>query len=117
MAVSFTGAHFPPEVILMGVRWSVAYPLSPRHVEELLAERGVQVAHSTMNRWIINYSPQLEEAFHRCKRPVWVRWRMDETSIKVKGKWRYLYRAVEIPKRSMFGMRAKTGHSDARPKK
>ena len=51
MAISFKGAHFPKEVILMGVRWYVAYPLSTRHVEELMAERGVNVDHSTINRW------------------------------------------------------------------
>jgi putative transposase len=95
MAVSFKGAHFPQEIILMGVRWYVAYPLSTRHVAELMEERGVEVDHSTLNRWVIKYSPQLEEAFHRRKRPVWVSWRMDETYIKVKGEWRYLYRAVD----------------------
>src|SRR5437870_10601845 len=95
MAISFKGTHFPPEVILMGVRWYVAYPLSTRHVEELMEERGVEVDHSTINRWVIKYSPQLEEEFHRRKRPVWVSWRMDETYIKVKGEWRYLYRAVD----------------------
>jgi putative transposase len=72
MAVSFKGAHFPPDVILMCVRWYVAYPLSTRHVEELMQERGVSVDHSTVNRWVITYSPQLEEAFHRRKRPVWL---------------------------------------------
>src|ERR671926_931721 len=95
MAIDFKGAHFPPEVILMGVRWYVAYPLSTRHVEELLEERGVEVDHSTVNRWVIKYSPQLEEAFHRRKHSVWVSWRMDETYVKVKGQWRYLYRAVD----------------------
>src|SRR5882724_4748875 len=95
MAISFKGAHFPPEVILMGVRWYVAYPLSTRHVEELMEERGVEVDHSTINRWVIKYSPLLEEAFHRRKRPVWVTWRMDETYMKVKGQWRYLSRAVD----------------------
>jgi transposase-like protein len=78
----------------MGVRWYVAYPLSTRHVEALMEERGVEVDHSTIKRWVIKYSPQLEEAFHQRKRPVWVSWRMDETYIKVKGQWRYLYRAV-----------------------
>jgi putative transposase len=95
MAISFKGAHFPKEVILMGVRWYVAYPLSTRHVEELMEERGVELAHATINRWVIKYSPQLEEAFHRRKRSVWLSWRMDETYIKVKGQWRYLYRAVD----------------------
>src|SRR5262245_24643405 len=95
MAISFRGAHFPPEIILMGVRWYLAYPLSTRHVEELMAERGVELDHATINRWVIKYSPQLEEAFHRRKRPVWTSWRMDEAYIKVKGEWRYLYRAVD----------------------
>jgi putative transposase len=95
MAISFKGAHFPPEVILMGVRWYLAYPLSTRHVEELMAERGVELDHATINRWVIKYSPQLEEAFHRRKRSVWVSWRMDETYIRVKGEWKYLYRAVD----------------------
>jgi transposase-like protein len=79
----------------MGVRWYLAYPLSTRHVEELMAERGVEVDHATINRWVSKYSPQLEEAFHRRKRPVWVSWRLDETYIKVKGAWNYLYRAVD----------------------
>ena len=53
------------------------------------------VDHSTINRWVVKYSPQLEEAFHRRKRPVWISWRMDETYIRVKGQWHYLYRAVD----------------------
>jgi transposase-like protein len=62
MAISFKGAHFPPDIILMGVRWYVAYPLSTRHVEELMLERGVHVDHSTINRWVVKYSPQLNRA-------------------------------------------------------
>src|SRR2546426_7690623 len=93
--ISFKGAHFPQDIILMGVRWYLAYPLSYRHVEELLEERGVPIDHATIQRWVVKYSPQLEEAFHRRKRPVWVSWRMDETYIKVKGHWYYLYRAVD----------------------
>ena len=95
MAVRFKGAHFPPEVIFMGVRWYVAYPLSTRHVEALMEERGVNVEHSTINRWVITYSPQLEEEFHRRKRPVWVSWRMDETCLTVRGAWKDLDRAVD----------------------
>jgi putative transposase len=93
--ISFKGAHFPQDIILMGIRWYLAYPLSYRHVEELLEERGVPIDHATIQRWVVKYSPLLEEAFHRRKRPVWVSWRMDETYIKVKGEWRYLYRAVD----------------------
>jgi putative transposase len=95
MAVSFKGAPFPTEVILTWVRWYVAYPLSTRQVAGLMLARGVTVDHATINRWVIQSSPQLEEAFHRRKRPVWVSWRMDETSIKVKGHWYALYRAVD----------------------
>ena len=95
MAISFKGAHFPKEVILMGVRWYVAYPLSTRHVEAFMEERGGEVDHATINRWVIKYSPPLEAAFHRQKRPVWLSWRLDETYIRVKGEWRYLYRAVD----------------------
>ncbi len=95
MTSSFKGAHFPQEIILMGVRWYLAYPLSYRHVEELMEERGVLLDHATIQRWVVKYSPQLEEAFHRRKRPVWVSWRMDETYIKIKGQWYSLYRAVD----------------------
>jgi len=95
MAISFKGAHFPQDIILMGVRWYVAYPLSYRHVEELMQERGVPVDHATIQRWVVKYSPLLEAAFHRRKRSVWLSWRMDETYIKVKGQWYSLYRAVD----------------------
>jgi transposase-like protein len=95
MTISFKGGHFPQDIILMGVRWYLAYPLSYRHIEELMEERGVLLDHATIQRWVVKYSPQLEEAFHRCKRPVWVSWRMDETYIKSKGQWYYLYRAVD----------------------
>ena len=60
-----------------------------------MEERGVKVDHATINRWVIKYSPHLEEAFHRRKRPVWISWRLDETCIHVKGEWQYLYRAVD----------------------
>ena len=70
-------------------------PLSYRHVEELMEERGVSVDHATVQRWVVKYSPLLEEAFQRRKRSVWVSWLMDETYIKVKGERCYLYRAVD----------------------
>jgi putative transposase len=69
----------------MGVRWYVAYPLSYRHGEELMEERGVLLDHATIQRWVVKYSPLLEETFHQRKRSVAVSWRMDETSIKIKG--------------------------------
>jgi len=94
--ISFKRRHFKQDVILMLVRWYVAYPMSYRDIEELGMERGLEVDHSTINRWVIHYAPQLESVFRkRYKRPVGVSWRMDETYIKVKGKWVYLYRAVD----------------------
>jgi putative transposase len=93
--ISFKGAHFPQDIILTCVRWYVAYPLSCRHVEELMEERGVSVDHATINRWVLKYSPRLEAAFRHRKQPVGRSWRMDETYIRVKGEWRYLYRAVD----------------------
>jgi putative transposase len=110
MAVSFKGAHFPQDIILTCIRWYVAYPLSTRHVEELMRERGVPVDHATVNRWVIKYSPQLEEAFHHRKRPIWISWRMDETYIRVKGEWRYLYRAVDAHGQTIDFLR--TEHRD-----
>jgi transposase-like protein len=89
------GMRFPLEVILVSIRWYAAYPLSYRHLEEMMEERGVQVDHSTINRWSIRFLPLLEKAFRKYKRPVGVSWRMDETYIKVNGKWKYLYRAVD----------------------
>jgi putative transposase len=95
MMVSFKGTHFEKDMILTCVRWYVAYPLSSRHLEEMMLERGVSVDHSTLNRWVLKYNAQLEAAFHHRQRPVWISWRMDETSIMVKGQWCYLYRAVD----------------------
>jgi transposase-like protein len=77
------------------VRWYVAYPLSLRQLEEMMAERGIAADHSTVHRWALKLLPVLEKAFRRRKRPVGKSWRMDETYIRVKGDWKYLYRAVD----------------------
>ena len=93
--VSFKGAHFEATVILTCVRWYLAYPLSYRELEEMMQERGISVDHSTINRWVLKYTPKLEQEFRRRKRPVGSSWRLDETYIKVRGEWKYLYRAVD----------------------
>ena len=94
--ISFKWRHFKKDMILMLVRCYLAYSLSYRDIEELALERGLKVDHSTINRWVIEYAPQLEELFRKGhKRPVGISWRMDETYIKVKGEWVYLYRAVD----------------------
>jgi putative transposase len=87
--------HYRLDVILLCVRWYCAYPLSLRHLEEMMAERGISVDRSTVHRWAIKPLPALEQVFRRSKRRVGRSWRMDETYIKVKGEWKYLYRAVD----------------------
>jgi putative transposase len=87
--------HYPLDVILMCMRWYVAYPLSLRHLERMMAERGISVDHSTVHRWAMKLLPVLEKAFRCRKRPIGKSWRMDETYIKAKGQWKYLYRAAE----------------------
>ena len=87
--------RFPIDIILVCIRWHAAYPLSYRHLEEMMEERGVFVDHSSINRWAIRFLPLLEKVFRKHKRPVGCSWRMDETYIKVKGAWKYLYRAVD----------------------
>ena len=87
--------HYPLEVMLTDVRWYAAYPLSLRHIEEVMAERGVGVDLATVHRREIKILPVLAAVFRRRKRPVGVSWRMDETYIKVAGEWKYLYRAVD----------------------
>jgi transposase-like protein len=87
--------RFPIDVILLCIRWYAAYPLSYRHLEEMMQERGVAVDHSSINRWAVRFLPLLEKSFRQYKRSVGGSWRMDETYIKVKGAWKYLYRAVD----------------------
>jgi transposase-like protein len=93
--ISFKGRHTPKNIILQCVRWYCSYALSYRNIEEMMAERGLTLDHSTLNRWVVHYAPKLEEAFHKKKRRPGDRWRMDETYLKVKGQWRYYYRAVD----------------------
>ncbi|CQJ05305.1 TPA: IS6 family transposase [Yersinia enterocolitica] len=92
---AFKRLHYPVDIIVQCVRWYLAYALSLRNIEEMMAERGIAVDHSTLHRWVIRLVPLLDKAFRRHKRSVGSRWRMDETYIKIKGQWRYLYRAVD----------------------
>jgi len=93
--IDFKGSHFERDIILWGVRWYVAYPISYRQLEEMMSERGVEVDHSSLHRWVLKYTPLLDQAFRQRKRPVSASWRMDETYVSVKGQWKYLYRAVD----------------------
>ncbi|CNI61754.1 IS6 family transposase [Yersinia ruckeri] len=92
---AFKRQHYPVDIIAQCVRWYLAYALSLRNQEDMMAERGIAVDHSTLHRWVIRLVPLLDKAFRRHKRSVGRRWRMDETYIKVKGQWKYLYRAVD----------------------
>jgi putative transposase len=74
--------RFPIDIILVCIRWYAAYPLSYRHIEEMMEERGVFVDHSSINRWAVRFLPLLEKAFRKHKHTVGVSWRMDETYIK-----------------------------------
>jgi len=91
----FKGRHFDQSVILLCVRWYQAYNLSARDLEEIMAERGVTIDHSTVNRCIRHFSPILLKRFNRRKRAVIGKWHMDETYVKVRGAWMYLYRAID----------------------
>jgi transposase-like protein len=91
----FKGRHFDRSVILLCVRWYLAYNLSLRNLEEMMAERDVSVDHATIHRWTLRYAPELLERFNRRKRAITGRWHVDETYVKVRGQWRYLYRAID----------------------
>lgn len=95
MSIDFKGSHYPKDVILYAVFFYVRYAVSYRDLEEIMAERGVQVDHATLNRWVVKYSPDIAKAAQRRKQPTAGSWRMDETYIRVKGRWMYLYRAVD----------------------
>jgi transposase-like protein len=92
---SFAGFRFPPDVIVVVVRWYLRYGLSYRDVEELLAERGIAVDHVTVFRWVQRFTPLLIDAARPCRHVPGDRWFVDETDVKVAGRWVYLYRAID----------------------
>ena len=94
-AGAFAGYRFPPAVILLAVRWYLRYGLSYRDVAELLAERGVEVDHVTIYRWVQRFPPLAIDAARPCRHHVGDRWFVDETYVRVAGVWRYVYRAAD----------------------
>ena len=92
---SFAGFRFPPDVIVIAVRWYLRYSLSYRDIEELLAERGITVDHVTIYRWVQRFTPLLIDAARPCRHTPGDRWFVDETYVKVAGRWVYLYRALD----------------------
>ncbi len=93
--INFKGSHYPKEVILYAVFFYVRYAVSYRDLEEILEERGVDVDHATLNRWVIRFSPMIAREAQLRKSATGSSWRMDETYIKIKGRWTYLYRAID----------------------
>jgi transposase-like protein len=92
---AFAGFRFPPEVIVLAVRWYLRFGLSYRDVEEQLAERGIEVDHVSVHRWVRRFAPLLADAARFGRHRVGDRWHVDETYVKVAGRWVYLYRAVD----------------------
>jgi putative transposase len=95
VTIDFKGNHFPKSVILYAVFFYVRYGVSYRDLEEIMAERGVEIDHATLNRWVVKFSPLIAASAQARKKLTAISWRMDETYIKVRGKWTYLYRAVD----------------------
>ncbi len=94
--INFKGHRFEKSFILICVRWYLAYSLSYRNIQEMMAERGISVDHTNIYRWIQKFAPKLEAVFRKkYKRPFGKSWRMHDTYIKAKGDWKYLYRAVD----------------------
>ena len=91
----FKGRQFTAEVILWAVRWYLMFPISYRDLALMLQDRGVEVAHTTLFRWVQAYAPEIEKRIRPHLRPSNGSWRVDETYVKVKGRWTYLYRAVD----------------------
>jgi putative transposase len=111
--IDFRGSHFEKEIILWGVRWYVAYPISYRQLEEMMNERGVKVDHSTLNRRVSKYAPEFEKQFRHRQCSVGRSWRMDETYVRIRGKWAYLYRAVDKEGRTIDFLLTPTRDRDA----
>ncbi|MDM5185955.1 IS6 family transposase [Bacillus sp. DX4.1] len=91
----FKWKHYQPEIILLTVRWYLRYNLSFRDLVEMMEERGLSISHTTIMRWVHQYGPELDKRIRRHLKQTNDSWRVDETYIKVKGQWMYLYRAVD----------------------
>ena len=91
----FRGYAFDADIILLCVRWYISYRLTYRDLVEMMAERGVRVAHTTILRWSLRFIPEFVKRWDRFRRPVGASWRVDETYVSIRGRWHYLYRAVD----------------------
>src|SRR5690348_4724347 len=109
----FKGRHFDHEIIILCVRWYLTFKLSSRDLVQMMAERGIALAHTTILRWVQRYVPEFEKRWSRYALPVGDSWRVDETYIKIKGQWVYLYRAVDKAGRTVDFLLSKRRDMDA----
>src|SRR6266849_3102917 len=93
--VHFKGRHFDQEIVVLCVRWYLSYKLSYRDLRGMMGERVSVLAHTTILRWVPHYTPEFEKRWNRFARTVGASWRIDETYVKMRGEWAYLYRAVD----------------------
>jgi transposase, IS6 family len=109
----FKWKHYQPDIILLTVRWYLRYNLSFRDLVEMMGERGLSIAHTTIMRWVHQYGPELDERIRRYLKTTNDSWRVDETYVKVKGQWMYLYRAVDSEGNTIDFYLSKTRNTEA----